>query len=233
MAEFAPLTLGRWRYTGPGAMPRHRHGTGYVALVLSGGYEEVGDGGRFRAGAGDILFHKRFEAHLDRFSSAGADTLNFSLDGWSGTTIVFGRAHDPDLIVRIAERDPREARDMLLASVTPREIGAHDWPDALAASIRGDPNLNLSIWARAHGLAPATVSRGFRRVYGTAPIAFRAQMRARHAWQAIVHTAKPLSTLAAENGFADQAHMTRAVGALTGATPAAWRRPRIKATQDG
>jgi AraC-like DNA-binding protein len=233
MPEFAPLTLGRWRYAGAGAKPRHRHRTGYVALLLAGGYEEVGDCGRFHVGAGDVLFHRRFDAHLNRFASAGADTLNFDVDGWSGAGLDFGHVNDPDRIMRVAERDPREARDLLLATVAPRVTGVKDWPDALAAGIRQEPNLSLTLWAAAHDLAPATVSRGFRRVFGIPPVAFRAQMRARHAWHAIQHTTKPLSAIAAENGFADQAHMTRSVAALTGATPSAWRSSQVKWSQDG
>jgi AraC-like DNA-binding protein len=223
MSGFTPVSLGRWRHTGAGAMPRHRHSTGYVALVLSGGYEEVGDCGRFKVGPGDVLFHRRFEAHLDRFASAGADTLNFGIEGLLRSVVDFGRVDNPDGIVRLAERDHCEARDMLLASVMPKQTCALDWPDLLAASIRKEPNLNLTLWAKTHGLAPATISRGFRRVFGIPPVAFRAEMRARHAWHAIAHTGKPLAMIAAENGFADQAHMTRSVGALTGATPVAWR----------
>src|SRR5436305_48721 len=146
MPEFAPLTLGRWRYAGAGTMPRHRHGTGYVALVLSGGYEEIGDCGRFHARAGDVLCHRRFEAHLDRFPLAGADTINFDLDGWS-PAIDFGRVDDPDLIVRTAERDWRQARDLLLALLMPADAAAQDWPDKLATDIRRDPDLRLAEWA--------------------------------------------------------------------------------------
>jgi AraC-like DNA-binding protein len=223
MPEFAPLTLGRWRYAGAGAMPRHRHCTGYVALVLSGSYEEVGDCGRFQVNAGDVLFHRRFEAHLDRFAPTGADTLNFDLGAAANTTLAFGRARDPDRIVRLAERDPHEARDTLLGSLVPQEIGTPDWPDMLAADIRREPSLNLTAWAEANGLAPATVSRGFQRVYGIPPVAFRAQMRTQHAWHAIVESDTSLAMIAADVGFADQAHMTRNVSALTGATPSAWR----------
>jgi transcriptional regulator GlxA family with amidase domain len=38
------------------------------------------------------------------------------------------------------------------------------------------------------------------------------------------HSAVPLARIAAEAGFADQAHMTRALGALTGRCPGHWRR---------
>ena len=40
----------------------------------------------------------------------------------------------------------------------------------------------------------------------------------------IVSTDDRLSLIALETGFADQSHMTRAVGWLTGKSPSAWRR---------
>ena len=209
-------------------MPRHRHRKGYACLVIAGGYEEAGDNGRFQVRGGDVLFHSPFEAHLDRFLPAGADTINFELDDWSEHKVDFGRVPDPDLIARVAEHDTREARDLLLKMATPVEHKADDWPDQLAVSIRRNTNLSLSSWAETHRLAPGTISRGFRKLYGLSPKAFRAQLRARNAWRAIVDTRKPLSAVASEEDFADQAHMTRALRALTGHTPAQWREPHVK-----
>lgn len=40
-------------------------------MVLSGGYEEAGEGGRRRVAAGDVIVHHPFEAHLNRVSSRG------------------------------------------------------------------------------------------------------------------------------------------------------------------
>jgi hypothetical protein len=45
---------------------------------------------------------------------------------------------------------------------------------------------------------------------------------ARAAWLQITGSSDPLSRIAANLGFADQAHMTRAVKALTGAPPTRW-----------
>src|SRR5450432_402684 len=59
--------------------PRHIHDKPYASIVLSGGYEEAGDHGRFRVSAGDVIFHERFEAHLDRFSAAGVVVLNLKI----------------------------------------------------------------------------------------------------------------------------------------------------------
>jgi AraC-like DNA-binding protein len=43
------------------------------------------------------------------------------------------------------------------------------------------------------------------------------------AWLALAGR-RPLADIAAETGFADQPHMTRAITALTGVSPRAWRR---------
>ncbi|MDC0716159.1 helix-turn-helix domain-containing protein [Nannocystis bainbridge] len=40
----------------------------------------------------------------------------------------------------------------------------------------------------------------------------------------VVEGDEPLATIAATAGFADQAHMTRDIRALTGRTPGEWRR---------
>lgn len=170
-----------------------------------------------------MVLHRPFDAHLDHFLPAGADTINFALEGWDEPACDFGRVRDPESIARAAERDPREARALLLATVAAAANGAKDWPDELAAALREHTGLRLAEWAEARRLAPATVSRGFRQVYGLSPKAFRAQLRARRAWRAILRTGQPLASIAAETGFADQAHMTRAVRALTGHTPAQWR----------
>ena len=82
----------------------------------------------------------------------------------------------------------------------------------------------LDAWADEHGLRAETVSRGFGRMFGLTPAAFRAEARARNAFALITTSDLPLAQIAAVAGFADQAHLTRSVHALTGSTPGAWRR---------
>jgi AraC-like DNA-binding protein len=81
---------------------------------------------------------------------------------------------------------------------------------------------SLARWAHAFGLAPGTVSRGFRQTYGVSPKRYRAEARAHRAWTALKGNER-LSQLALSQGFADQSHMTRAVTALTGFPPSHWR----------
>jgi AraC-like DNA-binding protein len=201
---------------------RHTHAGAYAAVVLSGGYEESGTWGRFRVRAGDVLLHDAFDAHLNRFEPQGATILNLALTGVQNGFRA-GRVADPDAIARTAERDPQAAVYVLAAQL--REISpvVDDWPDLLANEMVRDPSCRLDHWANAHDIVPETLSRGFAKVYGTTAARFRAEIRARRAFGQIIRTGISLVEIAAVIGFADQAHMTRAVRALTGATPTYWR----------
>jgi AraC-like DNA-binding protein len=204
-----------------GTIPRHRHGFGYVCLVLQGRFVEAGDIGRFRLQAGDALVHRPYEAHLDHFDSSAAEVLNLPLvEGMEEGLL---KVPDPDAVARAAERDPREAAHLLISTSTPGE-GETDWPDLLAAALQRSPALALGDWAQLHGLAPATVSRGFRRAYGASPARYRADARARRACHALVTDGRALAGVAADLGFADQAHMCRAVKCAAGLSPGRLRR---------
>lgn len=204
----------------PGAWPRHRHRTAYAAVVLSGGYLEAGGAGRWRAGAGDVLAHPAFDAHHNVLTGP-AWVLNVPLPLTADLPPVF-RVTDLDEVERAFRRDPRAAARLLIPARTRAPL-VEDWPDLLAAAVDADPALSIGGWARAQGLAPAVVSRGFRAAFGVAPAAFRAERRARAAWRDLTSTATPLAAIAHDRGFADQAHLSRAVRALTGASPREWR----------
>ncbi|HEX8217267.1 MAG TPA: AraC family transcriptional regulator [Allosphingosinicella sp.] len=171
--------------------------------------------------AGDVLVHRPFEAHLDRFGGTPAEVLNLPLTSAlpeSGAV----RIANLDRVARLAERDPYEAAEAVGEGCAEAE-GEADWPDLLALALRTGASFKLGDWARRHGLAAATVSRGFRLAYGTTPARFRAEARARRAWQALRSTSRPLAELACEVGFADQPHMTRAITEMTGRSPKRWR----------
>ena len=205
------------------ALRRHVHLTPYAALVLSGGYEEAGDNGRFQVSAGNVIFHDHFEAHLNRFQTEGATVLNLPLLCGNCRLSGMARVANPDLVVVMAERCGRTAADLLVSLAERCEFRFADWPDVLAARLIDDTSVMLSEWGEQHGLTPWTVSRGFAQVFGISPEVFRARARSRQALGAIRDTQSSLATIAAEFGFADQAHMTRSIRQLTGSSPSAWR----------
>lgn len=200
---------------------RHHHLCGYAALLIEGACEEAGDRGRYRASAGDVLLHRPLEAHRDRIGSAGAVIINFALaEPLEGS---FGFVPDVDAIVRTYERDPIEAAAMLRTEFEPHSAVQNDWPDMLAARL-SRPEARIEEWAASQGMNPSSLSRGFKLAYGVTPKRYRFEQMASRAARKIRTTASPLSIIAAEAGFADQAHMTRALVGLFGLTPAGFRR---------
>jgi len=206
----------------PGALPRHRHAEGYVAVVIAGGYEEAGDAGRRQVSAGDVVVHRPWEAHLNRTPAAGAQVLNLPLP--AGGLTPFGRVDDLDALVRMARRDPEEASEHLRGMFRPAAASVADWPDLLAEALAGGDADSLGDWAQRLNLSPEHLSRGFSRVFGITPHRFRWEARSRAALRDLTLTATPLVELALTHGFADQAHLTRSLRAFSGRTPGAWRK---------
>ncbi len=201
---------------------RHRHSIPFAAVVLTGGYEESGDAGRFRAAPGDVLIHNAFEAHRDSISRAGARTLNLAcpikLDAkphW--------RVSDLDALANLARQDIGEASILLGEIASPNESPLVDWPDLLASELRSLARFSLANWAATHGLSPESISRGFRSAFGVTPQRYRADARARIAISEILKNDRPLAGVAADLGFSDQAHMTRAIRTMSGVTPRHWK----------
>ena len=135
------------------------------------------------------------------------------------------RVANPDELARLAERDPNAATFALLEeqSATADRVPI-DWPDQLALDILSDPTFSIQAWAQEHRLHPGTIARGFRLHFGVTAAEFRASARAHRALRAIFETMQPFAQIAAAAGFADQAHMSRAISAVAAMTPSALRR---------
>jgi AraC-like DNA-binding protein len=201
---------------------RHRHPQPYAAVVLAGAYREAGSGGRFRVSSGEVMFHAAFDAHLNCVEPTGAVILNIPLQSYAAERAHFGVAN-LDEIAALAERDPGAVESELLNSLIDLPAQAGDWPDLLAADLRRNAVVSLEIWSAHHGLTPPSLSRGFRNAFGITPKRFRLESKAHMALRHIRAGGAPLSAIAAEAGFSDQAHMTRAIADLTGSPPSHWR----------
>jgi len=224
---FRRITPGVEKLPSSFSLPRHRHLHAYATVVLAGCFEESGYNGRIRATAGDVLIHPALDCHGNHMVSAGVKLIRLD---WPDEPVVGGLYHlgEVDQIARTAEKDLRETTHLLkcaLGKWCRRSPGQKDdWPDLLLTHLANDASTEIGEWAEANGLARETVSRGFAVAYGVPPSVLRAELRARSAWLRITRGADCLSRIAADVGFADQAHMTRWVHRITGAPPAAWRR---------
>src|SRR5215469_7136688 len=137
MSGFASILEGSATWSAGCSIPRHRHARAYAAVILSGGYEESGSFGRYRVRSGQVLLHRAFDAHLDRFEPSGAQIVNLLLD--EGPGFGWGRVADPDAIARVAEKDAGSAVAALNEQLEPLEPRPSDWPDFLARDLLENP----------------------------------------------------------------------------------------------
>jgi AraC-like DNA-binding protein len=155
--------------------------------------------------------------------SAGVKLIRLD---WPGASGIGGLYHllDVDELARTAEKDVLEATHLLKRALRERCVPSpgqrNDWPDVLLAELARNGSTEIGVWAEVNGLARETVSRGFAAAYGVAPSILRAELRARSAWLRITRRSESLCRIAADTGFADQAHMTRWIRRITGAPPA-------------
>lgn len=194
--------------------------------MLEGRYVERGSSGRYNVEAGQIVAHGMFESHDNEVVRTNTRVLNLSFHPTANLPPVF-RVEDVDELIAAARSNSPEVTKLL------RPIGAvqpcqEDWPDELARVLRTRP-VRISDWADEVGLAAATVTRGFSAAFGTTPSSYRLEALAIRAIGNIVSSSEPFAQIAADCGFADQAHLCRTIKELTGQKPGYWR---IKSIQD-
>jgi AraC-like DNA-binding protein len=192
-------------------------------VVLAGSFVEASFAGRFTAEPGDVLLHAAFDCHSNwPKSRQGPQILRLP---WPSRTLEgHFRVRDPDLLVRLSERDPAEAARELRRELEPvRMRPSLHWTEQLAADLSRDSSLGLGVWAERQGIAPETLSRGFGRAFGVSPRRFRLEARARRAWVRLGGSSNSLTAIAHDLEFSDLAHMSRSVLAFTGLPPSVWR----------
>lgn len=81
--------------------------------------------------------------------------------------------------------------------------------------------------ARETSLSPAHFARLFKKSLGLAPHQYVLRSRIERAQRLLAETAKPVSVIAYECGFADQMHLTKVFRRLTGSTPSAFRKGKL------
>jgi AraC-like DNA-binding protein len=204
------------------APPRHRHLDGYASVVLAGSFVEAGFWGRVKVEPGDVLLHGRFDCHANS-SNCSRPVQILRLPWLDDRVEGHFRVTDPDLLARLAERDPRESMAALAENLQVVAQPLQHWTSRLASALQSTPSLSLSRWAGELGMRPEALSRGFQREFGVSPKQFRLEARARRAWLEVLRSPRTLTTIAQEFGFSDLAHLSRSVRSLTGYPPSAWR----------
>ena len=215
----------------PGEVCRaHRHGGAQISLLLSGDYQEDGSAGPVTARDGALTGKPSGFEHENVFGDFGALILSVNLD------------EAPFLKSYVAGDPPAGVRDALLATAAAGELDRLVpvvcdasrpvdrtvlrplWLDQAHASLNAGDGSRSHWLARTAGVHPVTFARLFRDAFGRSPAVVRQSCRTARALQAIIRSRASLIEIALDAGFADQAHMTRAVRQITGYPPARLRR---------
>jgi AraC-like DNA-binding protein len=123
-------------------------------------------------------------------------------------------AHDEALVMLVAGLLARHAnRPLPRAGIAPAIGTAREWLDAAPAA-----PVTLAELANLSGVSRFQLLRGFARELGITPHAYLIQSRTRLA-RALLARGQPIADAAAESGFADQSHLTRAFVRQFGITP--------------
>jgi AraC-like DNA-binding protein len=208
-----------------GHLPRHRHMNAYATIVLAGAFEQFSYAGRLKLQPGDVLINPTFDCHSNRMISPGTTLIRLP---WRYEATFGGVYRNLSIgaIESAAARDAVEATGLLeeqLIGKTHAPFPVQECSDKLAIDLGVNPGLRISGWAARQGLTREYAWRCFIRTFGVAPAQFRWELKARAALLKIASSNDSLSRIAADSGFADQPHMTRAIRLLTGGSPAQWR----------
>jgi AraC-like DNA-binding protein len=208
----------------------HRHDRAQISLLLAGGYEEDSEAGRARA-EGPSLSRKPggFE-HQNRFGEAGALILSLNLDATPAPDRYF-LARGPEGLAgralrRLADDGAAVAAlaESLPDGVTPPAAPRQPWLTEAHDRLLVESELSIGALARSFGLHPVRFARLFREAFAQSPTEARRNRRAASAVSRLILTGTPLAEIAVAEGFADQAHLSRAVHRATGWSPARLRR---------
>jgi len=207
------------------ALPRHQHVSAYATLVLDGRFTQLSYAARQHLEPGDVLINPSFDCHANKMLSRGITLVRLPWCQeltWGGVY----RNVSIDVVRRLADKDPLEASGLLAEQLADKSYVSSvmsDWPDKLVMDLQANPRLEISEWAESVGLSRGYAWRCFKRSYGVGPAQFRCELNARAALLRVVSSKEPMSKAAVDFGFSDQAHMTRAITALTGTSPGRWR----------
>jgi AraC-like DNA-binding protein len=201
-----------------GVFVRHAGGRAVLADVTTGYLQRPGETQRIsHPRGGDVCTSLTVPPELaDRFAAAGPVRVPPAADLIHRRLLAAPAGERPDLVGE------------LLAALLPATAvtrSAHPVVEGVRELLHTDPALGLTALAASAGWSPWHLSRSFRQVTGSTLSAYRGRLRVRAAIDDL--TADPgagLAAIAARAGFADQAHMTRAIRAETGESPAALRR---------
>ena len=253
------LTLAETEHASRASAPSHTHASSSLCLVLEGGFVERVGATRRDGAAGSVLFQPRNEPHSRQFRAGInrcfivelGPRLSASAEarGLAGPCAAISTERRVSwLAIRLYEEFCRTDAESALAidglasavlaqlirlvsAGKPDEDSRPPWLPALMDLLeqRYLAPIRLAELSARVGVHPKIMSRAFRRSVGVTLTAYVRRRRIDWACERLIATELPLSRIAMEAGFTDQAHFARLFKQATGLTPRAFRAARTAA----
>lgn len=243
-------SLWRSRFAPSSQLAAHHHNEPTLCLVLGGKYLERICGRETEHGSGDLLYCPAGETHSQTISAHGAVKIllrpTHGAVDYLGEHIALARApalRSPRIAAigagLAAELDAPDGFSSLVveglvaemlgllarSAATAREAAGRQLRAAREFVIEhACTGITIAELARAVGGDPVRLAEGFRRSFGKSIGHYAREVRLVRALESLTGTRTPIVQIAAECGFHDQAHFTRAFRAAYGITPARYRR---------
>lgn len=229
--EVAGIPIARVEHEPGAVMPEHAHDQASLTLVVAGGFNEMLKGRRYRYTSMTVVYKPPGVAHATLVEGGPVLTLNLTPPDDLVRRLdlahpVITRAGPPaaallDVALALDCAAPDAAAQRLatclelLGRIPPASDRGADW-EAHALLRAGIPIGEIS---RRLGIDPATLRRRIHRRSGAAPTVLRRRNRVARAADLLTGTPLAIAAVAAESGFADQAHLTRCMRREIGLTP--------------
>lgn len=228
-------------------VPRHVHENAYLCVVLAGGFE-LEARARLACPAGSVVAYPAGGPHANRFGDAQGRCVNLhvgetwlhdaALRGWLSdfrcATLGEHAASVRRLARELAARDQAAALAVTAAAIelvaeamrapptSPAQGAIRRVVDLLESDLSNAPS--LASLAREAGLHPSHLARSFRAALGETIGEYVRRRRVELSLGALARPELSLAEIAADAGFADQAHFGRVFKRHFGTTPGARRR---------
>ena len=232
-------------------LPRHEHPHATVAVIVRGGFAGEYQAGSHECDEATAVCEPEGAAHANKFGSRPTRVVTISATAASARELpravrsVFARPsmrrsaatralagrldfelrhHDAMTALAVEglalETLAGLARDLVTDRVARDHVAA-------ALSVLHDrfaEPLTMTDIAAEVGVHPVHLTRLFRQSMHTTPGAYQRRLRVEWVARQLRTTDIPIAVLAGQAGFTDQSHLGRVFRAITGVTPAAYRR---------
>jgi AraC family transcriptional regulator len=251
-ASIAGFTLTEGVHAAGSSLPWHTHDGPTLCLVLDGAFTEESAGGKLLCTPSTVKFMPAGEPHCNRFDYGATHGLLIEADAsrvdairpYSGL-LEERVSFDGGPLAALARRIYREfcrmdaaaplaieglMLEMLAWATRERQIRqTGSWPSWVSRAreiLHDDPGAPVSLGglARAVGVHPVTLARGFRRAYGCSVGEYLRRLRIVQAARRLEDSNLSLAEIAMVAGFADQSHFSNVFKRQTGFSPSIFRR---------